>query len=243
MSDQVDVLFDGLRGEQPPLPFASAEAVRRRGRQRARRQATLAAVTVVAVTGLGAVAAATGGWTDPPVAAPPATGSPTPDTSPAPGGWLLTAADLGPGDWRPGFEPEWAEGSLKAWPWGNQCGQTWEPALPEVSEVGWTDGPWGGPDVPRWVHEVAYHPAGGAEAMFALVRDEAECAAGYHILEEGFAGDESILVQGVEPFVSYTVVMRMGDVVVTLRGYDPALGHADPDLLREVAVRLADRVG
>jgi hypothetical protein len=110
MSSRFDSLFDGLREQRPPAPFLPATAVRRRGRQRAHRQAVSAGVAVLAVTGLGAggLAVAVGQPDDgPPV--PPASGSPfvespspSPTQSPSPSAVptevpqdaLLTADDL-----------------------------------------------------------------------------------------------------------------------------------------------------
>ncbi|HZN18747.1 MAG TPA: hypothetical protein VFB84_11315 [Micromonosporaceae bacterium] len=49
----LDEMFGQLRGQQPPAPFAPAELVRRRGRQRAHRQALAAGAAVLAVAGTG----------------------------------------------------------------------------------------------------------------------------------------------------------------------------------------------
>ncbi|HEY3008143.1 MAG TPA: hypothetical protein VGJ63_08795 [Micromonosporaceae bacterium] len=54
MSDQLATLIDEVRGMHPPTPFASPAAVRRRGRQRAHRQALAAGAATFAVVGLGA---------------------------------------------------------------------------------------------------------------------------------------------------------------------------------------------
>lgn len=53
MPDQLDVLFDQMRGQRPPVPFAPPELVRRRGRQRAHRQALAVGAALVAVAGVG----------------------------------------------------------------------------------------------------------------------------------------------------------------------------------------------
>ncbi|MDQ7911342.1 hypothetical protein RB614_43320 [Phytohabitans sp. ZYX-F-186] len=53
MSEQLTVLFERLRGSQPPTPFAAPAQVRRRGRQRTHRQALAAGSAVLAVAGLG----------------------------------------------------------------------------------------------------------------------------------------------------------------------------------------------
>jgi hypothetical protein len=279
MSDRFDTLFDSLRGQQPPEAFVPTDTIRRRGRQRARRQATLAGVAVLAVAGIsaGAVATAVGGPSPHlPVGGPasetphpPAvTGTPTP-TPPAPApteapdGWLLTAADLGPGQWQTGgWEPEWTEGPDR-WLWEGTCpGYRSEdyPSLRErydQTEVTWTDGPYDPADVPRWFHQIVDVFASGPAAARHLddIRTVLELCDGstepwptsYVVVGSGFAGDESMLVrERVEPdggpVEAYTAVVRVGAAVATVRGYDPALGHADPDDLRHLTQRVAERM-
>lgn len=270
MSDQFDALFGQLRGQTPPAPFAPAEAVRRRGRQRAHRQAVSVGVAVLAVTGVGAGSVVTLAGDRAP--APPAsTGAPT-TTAPTPGPsspatpartrippqWLLSAADLGPGQWVTGFEPEWTE-SDPPWLWGDLCPGYQAADYPSlatrvdlVSEA-WTDGPWTGePDgpPPNWVHQVVelFQP-GAAEANLRDVRAVVDrCArAGqveHEIVADGFAGDESVLVaeRGPEDLVAYTAVVRVGPAVTSLRSYDVELARADDGYLRSVAARAADRL-
>jgi hypothetical protein len=253
MSGRLEPMFERLRGQCPPAPFAPAEAVRRRGRQRARRQAALAGIAVLTVTGAGAGAAAVTGLPGP----PPSVGGPAGE-SPAPAHIstrLLTAADLGPGDWREGWEPEWSEGAVSdVWSWSGRCGGAWTPAIVDQAEVGWTVGPWDDADIPRWVHQVVIvAPPGAGEPIFDRVRGEAECAPDHEIVATGFAGDESMFVraeilgyfegEAITPVIGYTAVVRVGEAVATVRGYDPDLGHADPAFLREVAQRAADRLG
>jgi hypothetical protein len=118
MSNSFDELFEGLRGQQPPSPFAPAAAVRRRGRQRANRQAVSIGVAVFVVTGLGAggVVAALGEpdapvppatppptvesppVTEPPVTEPPVTEPPVPTEVSEE--WFLTASDLPGTGWQ-----------------------------------------------------------------------------------------------------------------------------------------------
>lgn len=123
MSSRFDSLFDGLR-QSPPVPFLSAEAIRRRGRQRARRQAVSAGVVALAVTGLGAggLAVAVG---QPDSGPPPASAPPWPGpTSPAapveiPQEWLLTPSDLPHAGWTETGNELFT--SDPAWFWGNLC--------------------------------------------------------------------------------------------------------------------------
>lgn len=97
-------MFDGLRGQRPPTPFAAPEEVRRRGRARKRRQVLLAGVAALAVAGSGGWAAtqviASSSSGHPQATAPLASGEQTPSTlqdAHDSGGRALTAADLGPG--------------------------------------------------------------------------------------------------------------------------------------------------
>jgi hypothetical protein len=277
MSDRFDNLFDSLRGQQPPAAFAATDAIRRRGRQRARRQAALASVAVLAVAGVsaGAVATAVGGpsphlpvggpASEAPTPSPPVAGTPMPPApapTEAPDGWLLAAADLGPGQWQTGeWQPEWFEGPDR-WRWEGACpGYRSEdyPSLRErydQTEVTWTDGPFDPADIPRWFHQIVDVFASGQAAVrhmddirtvIALCDSSTGSWPTYVVVDSGFAGDESMLVRERvepegEPVVAYTAVVRVGVAVATVRGYDPALGHADPDDLWHLTQRLADRM-
>jgi hypothetical protein len=142
MSDRLDEAFEVLRGQQPPAPFAPAEAVRRRGHRRTVRQAVAVALAVLAVTGAG-VGWAAGLAGRGPDQGPAGGGSPTPATSqPAPtplpsspggsggvgtasptptglAGRLLRPADLGPGAWQPVHGDSFE--SADRWYWANLC--------------------------------------------------------------------------------------------------------------------------
>lgn len=139
MSDPLDNLLAGLRGQRPPVPFAPAAAVRQRGRQRAQRQAVSIGVAVLVVTGLsaGGAVAALGEREAPPVppaattAGPPlpATPSPSPTPTPAPPAatavpaeWLLEAGEL-PGT---GWQESTGEMLTGLWYWDGA-----EPWCPE----------------------------------------------------------------------------------------------------------------
>lgn len=275
-SDRFEPLFDGLRGQRPPAPFAPATAVRRRGRQRARRQAVAVSVAVLAVTGLGAGGVATAVNAPGPAPPPAATGSPAP-TEPAPAtpapdripaDWLLTADDLGPGEWvTGGFEPEWTE-SDPPWSWGNLCDAYPSEGYPSLfaraalQTVTWTDGPWeglGGPrSIPNWVHQVVelFETGAVAAANLGDVRDVVgRCgrpvtvtpgveAPRFEVVDSGFAGDESLLVLERQPgdVSVYTAVVRVGAAVTTLESYDVELARADDDYLRAVARSAAARL-
>jgi hypothetical protein len=229
MSDQFDSLLAGLRGQLPPAPFAAPEAVRRRGRQRAHRQAVSAGVAVLAVTGLGAggLVTVTGGpGPEPPASpAPPAvtsTGPAVPTPTPAPTGslvpdrWLLAAADLsgsGSGWERTGnelLEGEWYWDGAEPW-----CPQYRIEDYPSVRQrldlrtVSWARP--GGAMPERVDQIVARFPPGVGAANVADVRRyvatcsrrpaEGDQAAPiwYDTVATGFAGDESLLLR-VEPY-------------------------------------------
>lgn len=278
MSDQLDALFERLRGQLPPVPFAPPAAVRRRGRQRANRQAVSVGVAVLAVTGLGAgsVVTLTGGPGPDPEPPPAATGSRTapeptaPRSAPArtevPAEWLLTADDLGSGDWVTGWEPEWFD-SDPFWLWGSDlCAASRTEGYPSLADrtdlvtTAWTDGPWApgtGRPVPNWVGQVVeLFAPGAAEVNLRDIRAAVDrCgqpvlltpgleAPAVEVVGSGFAGDESLLVVQRDPgdISSYTAVVRVRDVVTTLRSHDVELARADDAYLRSVAARAADRL-
>lgn len=144
MSDELQNMFERLRGQQPPVPFAFPEAVRRRGRQRTHHQALTAGLAVVAVAGAGAGWVVNYGSVRPPLppgsttsVAPPRTPPPSPTSpgrsaspsatrTPAPASadlsaLLLRAEDLGPGTWqrRQPYEP--FSGDLWYWDRAGIC--------------------------------------------------------------------------------------------------------------------------
>ena len=131
---EMDSLFERLRWLAPPAPFAPAEAVRQRARQRTRRQAGMAgaavAVVVLAVGGVGAgvldsVRAAHPAGVDVAAEGSPSPTAPEPTSRPTevPPQWLLSGADLGP-QWRPTTHELFEDDP--AWFWSGRCGP--EPA-------------------------------------------------------------------------------------------------------------------
>jgi len=145
VSDRLSSAFDSLRGQRPPIPFARPEAIRRRGRQRAVRQAVAAGFAVLVVLA-GSVGLATAvlyrgsGPSYPPGGTPSATTAPSTSPTPSPSavpsptgsGGLATAspvdlaslllrpADLGHGSWQvsPPYEPF---DSADLWYWHGAC--------------------------------------------------------------------------------------------------------------------------
>lgn len=218
MSDQFDALFEGLRGQRPPAPFAPPAAVRRRGRQRAQRQAVSIGVAVFAVTGLGAGGiVATLGGSEPPVtpASPQVTvESPEVTESPAPtevpDRWLLTAEDL-PGA---GWQEDTGELITGSWYWDGA-----EPWCPEyqvgdfpsagsqvdVATQGWRRD---GEALLERVDQLVelFEPGAGAanlddvRAFIELCSRRPEqgdevASTDYEIEQTDFAGDESMLIR------------------------------------------------
>lgn len=73
---------------------------------------------------------------------------------------MLTADDLGGGQWQAGqWEPEWSEGPDR-WRWEGACPGYRGGDYPSLAQrtdqrtITWTDGPFDVADVPRWVHEI-----------------------------------------------------------------------------------------
>ena len=280
MSDQLDSLFAHVRGVQPPAAFATADQVRRRGKQRTHRKALAVGSSVFAVT-----SAATGlgmGWAvlrpdgdGPPAgststATAPATASPTPTH--AVGGIRLQPSDLGPGEWRPVGAEQLQNKDRWFWGfWADVC-PTYRsdrfPSLPHrvsVETVAFRDGGGTGAepsgDVNSVFQIVERYAEGWGDASLADVRaviglcgaaapPPGEAPQRYTIVGTGFAGDESLLVKGEswsfgaggtpepDPNSNYIAVVRVGDLVTTVRAYP-----GDPDRVRTLAERAATRLG
>ncbi|SCL30658.1 hypothetical protein GA0070624_4119 [Micromonospora rhizosphaerae] len=283
MSDQLDALFAGVRGVQPPAAFAPAEQVRWRGRQRTHRKALLAGAGVLTITtaaaGLGAgLALPRPDGVAPPTdstptttrpTSPPATASPAPSrtSSPPPtrkaGSVLLQPDDLGPGTWRP-FEAEQMQ-NRDRWYWG-----LWDGNCPAYKSSLF-------PSLPHRhaVETVAYQAVGGSLRSVSQVVERYDNGWGgrnlndvravidrcgnldptpetlampnFAIVDTGFAGDDSLLVRvdlvqlGQGPSSDpqpYIAVVRVGDLVTTVRAYPP-----DADRVRGIAQRAAARLG
>src|SRR5690606_3402032 len=180
----------------------------------------------------------------------------SPDTVPS--DWLLTVDDLGPGPWRPWPGPEWEDPRPPGWPPPECLATTGSPARTGLAHAGWSIGTVAERRAVPWVHQVVerYRP-GEAAAAFAVFRaGVGRCAGGdvipgltYAVVDDGFTGDESLLVRvtqtpadGSEVGVTYVGVVRVGDAVVTVRSYDPELGGADPEFLRRLAVTASARI-
>lgn len=211
MSDHLSTVFERLPDAHPPRPFAAAEAVRRRGRRRARRQRAAAVAAVVVLTGSATVGSQV-------LLRQPETrvaAAPVNQT-------LVTAADLGPGSWLLADHATFGAGRL--WYWAALCGDAGKVAslasqqtAEKVTYV----------DAPRQVTQtVERYAPGRAAANIADVRSTvAVCPSSLRlgIIEEGFAGQESLLVKVEEPGVDggrpesrYVAVTRVADAVATV---------------------------
>jgi hypothetical protein len=227
--------------------------------------AAMAAGVALAMTGAGAgVALAVTAPSEPvPPAATPTVESGPPDMIGP--GRLLTAEDLGPGQWRTDDwdGPEWEDTRPPGWP-PEDCLGTAARSVQRVDlgDVAWSTGPVTEQVQSDWVYQVVelFEPGDG-QAVFAAVREAAvRCEPGgatthpgYSILDSGFAGDESLLLRqetysyegeelAPEPGLDYVALVRVGDAVATVDSFDGELMRADPGYLREVAQRAADRL-
>jgi hypothetical protein len=222
MSDPFDTLFEGLRGQRPPAPFAPPAAVRRRGRQRANRQAVSIGVAVLAMTGLGAGGVVAAFGEPERTSAPPAGTTAASPTEPAPSpslrapqavteipdSWPLTAEDL------PGTGWVESDGELLEGPWfwtgteelcpGHRFDDTVRMRV-DARTDGWLRD---GAALPERIDQlVELFPTGLGVANVEDVREFIEYCSRrpdpgdqvaptyYEIEETGFAGDESLLIR------------------------------------------------
>lgn len=65
----------------------------------------------------------------------------------------------------------------------------------------------------------------------------------YDVVAGGFAGDQALLVaERLGDDVSLSAVVRVGDVLVTLRHFHPQTGRADQERLIELSIRATERL-
>jgi hypothetical protein len=270
MSDGFDTLFEGLRGQRPPTPFAPAAAVRRRGRQRAHRQAASVGVAVLAVTGLGAGGVVTAlGEPGPPVLPGGTTAAaPSVPTSPVvtevPDAWLLTAGDLAGTGWQEDTG-ELLEGAWfwdGAEPWCPEYRIEDYPSVPQQADartIGWSRDT---AVLPERVDQLVelFPPGVGAMSVDDVRAFLERCSRRpeqgdqvaptyYEIEETGFAGDESLLVRVEQyQFNADDEIEPAGEplhvAVVRVRDAVTTIRFLNlPDDVRIVAQRAADRLG
>lgn len=255
MSEQLTVLFEQLRGNQPPTPFLTPDQIRRRGRQRNHRQAIAAGSAVLAVAGLGAGWAIAGTASEPPPPATPLSPPPSPSASPSP-------ADLGrppsvaasrllrPEDFPvAGVRASELEDGVREWPWVSVVGgcPEYRPAdYPTVTNRHDARGlRYAAAEWDAWEIVESYPDA---VANMADVRKAiATCPAYTYpggvdieqtVVAERFAGDDALLVrlrQGAS--IDYMVAVRVGPLVATVM-YSDGPESAARDLAPVVASRL-----
>ncbi|SBT44693.1 hypothetical protein [Micromonospora narathiwatensis] len=202
------------------------------------------------------------------VAPSPSTGAPSMvagPSAPASATPLLQPQDLGPGDWRR-FEAEQLENPDR-WYWGFWEGMCPAyrsrpllslPRQAALQTVAYrTGGTSGGASVSQIVER--YAPGGGPDNLTDVRAVIDRCGQPmptsatptverFAIVDTGFAGDESLLVRqdvvqlrpssaGTQ-HVDYIAVVRVGDVVTTVRAYPP-----EPDRVRGLAGLAAARLG
>ncbi|MGN9779488.1 hypothetical protein ACTMS0_27610 [Micromonospora sp. H33] len=199
--------------------------------------------------------------TAPTPTSPPTTVSPTPPPTsrPAPTGdaaaLLLQPDDLGPGTWRR-FEAEQMQ-NADMWFWGFWDGVCATYRSGPIASLPHQDD----------VDTVAYRQGEAASAFQIVERYETgwgdenlndvravidrcgKAASGVPdirvtVVDSGIAGDESLLVRqeqtpadSAEPQIDYIAVVRVGDLVTTVRAYP-----SDPDRVRDLAERAAARL-
>jgi len=265
MSDQIDVLFERLRGQRPPAPFLTPNQVRALGRRR-RNWRTMAiaggALAATAAVGGGLVASPAWNPPGPPDTAPTTIAPTTPVPAPTaiPAGYLLRASDLGPGAWGPLREMELFDNGIP-WRFGGLCDAQTSADFPAVEHhlsldaVGHLDENTRYPDLHTVIEDVTrYEPGWGTRSLEDVRRAITLCgtatptpgvARDFFSLESGgFAGDESILVRheayfvdDPKPLVIYLAVVRVGDVVATVSSTS-----GDADYVRTLGERAATRL-
>lgn len=237
--------FERLRLAAPPVPFASPAAVRRRGRQRTYRQAGMASlmgattVVVLALVGAGVVQ----GVRDQPVVAEDIVAEASPTSVPAavPPEWLLSAEHLGP-EWEPATQELFE--TIPPWFWGGFCPQPPDGGYRSLESridfgvVSWRRDTTPVPTRIDHVVELFESAPAAAENLQDVRRVVASCPPpptskdeaapfGLEIVDEGFAGDESLLIidesyfydgeeVAAQPFTRPIVVVRVGAAVSTL---------------------------
>ncbi|HEX5997172.1 MAG TPA: hypothetical protein VFY84_18695 [Jiangellales bacterium] len=275
MSDPIDVLFDQMRAQLPPVRFAPPELIRRRGRQRSHRQALTVGLAMLSVVGVG------GGLpslveVDRTPGPAEVTASPSADESGTPGPTvLLTPAptdvpstimlrptDLGAGTWTP-LPPEGVFKGEERWYWADwhagyrsedypsrshQLDQrvvryegTQQSPVEEIVER--YDTGWGS----RNLADIRAVVAKSGATPYA--RPGAGGPLRHKIVERGFAGDESLLIEQKgwsfngsttipQDLIQLIAVVRVGDLVATVI---PPLG-ARPEVVNTLAVAAAERL-
>jgi hypothetical protein len=275
MPDPLDAIFDQMRGQRPPVAFAPPELVRRRGRQRTHRQALAGTAAVLAVVGVvGSLPrlvdldpGPAGGSASPSMpAATSATPGPTAPTARPTGvplAVMLRPTDLGAGTWTT-LSPDGVFKGEERWYWADwHAGYRAEDYPSRRHQVGQRIVRYEG-DQQATVEEIVerYDPGwglGNVKDIRAVVarsgatpyaRPGAGAPLRQTIIEAGFAGDESLLVEQKpwsfdgsttvpRSLIQVVAVVRVGDLVATV--VTPF--GAEPEVARTLAAAAAARLG
>ncbi|MCW6004577.1 hypothetical protein K1W54_08275 [Micromonospora sp. CPCC 205371] len=260
MSDKLSTLFEQMHGTQPPVPFASPDQVRRRARQRSRRQVLAAACTVLAVAGAGAGWAVLRPSAAPPPprpgtsvtpSAPPSTPSASPSTMPTeiPTSALLRAPDftfieveVGELDDQGPDGPEWPFSTV-----ASDCPDYRAanyPTLAQRQDV--RAATYLGRDNWNARQIIELYPDASAN-MLDIGRVLITCRSfsvpdgadiKLSVADRGFAGDNSLLIHKLsDKRLEYIVVVRVGYLISTL-----SLPGDDESKARSLAETMATRL-
>ncbi|WP_422733649.1 hypothetical protein ACN26Y_25485 [Micromonospora sp. WMMD558] len=200
-----------------------------------------------------------------PTATVPAPTPPTPTPSPSRPGptgdaaGLLQPDELGPGTWRP-FEAEQIQ-NPDMWFWGFWDGicaayrSNQFPSLPHQDSVETVAYRSGDGDAATSAFQIVerYETGWGDENLTDVRAAVDRCgeaasdgpAIRVTVVDTGIAGDESLLLKqeqtpadSTEPQIDHIAVVRVGDIVTTVRAYP-----SDPARVRDLAGRAAARLG
>ena len=272
MSDPLDALFDQLRRQPPLVAFAPPEQVRRRGRQRAHRQALASAAAVLAVAGMGGSLPwlvdvdhrPAGDIASPPVsvgvsATPRRTASPAVRPTRVPPRAMLQPSDLGAGTWTP-LPPDGVFIGGERWYWADwHAGYRTEDYPSRGHQVDQRVIRYEG-EQQATVEEIVerYSPGWGARNVADIravvaksgatpyARPGTGAALRHRIIDNGFAGEESLLIEQKpwsfdgstaipRSLIQVIAVVRVDDLVATVI---PPVG-AEPTVARTLAVAAA----
>jgi len=269
MSDQIDVLFERLRGQRPPAPFLTPNQVRALGRRR-RNWRTMAiaggALAATAAVGGGLVASPAWNPPGPPDTAPTTIAPTTPVPAPTaiPAGYLLRASDLGPGAWGPLREMELFDNGIP-WRFGGLCDAQTSADFPAVEHhlsldaVGHLDENTRYPDLHSVIEDVTrYEPGWATRSLEDVRRAIALCGTAtpppgvapqrLYLEGNGFAGDESILVRQESYFYQGETIdpdpLVIYFAVVRVGDVVATVSSTsgDPDYVRTLGERAAARI-
>ncbi|GLH98212.1 hypothetical protein [Phytohabitans aurantiacus] len=249
MSDNLSTLFEQMHGAQPPAPFASPDQLRRRARQRSRRQALAAACTVLAVAGAGACWAALrpsaappprpGASVSPPAAVPTAVPQSAllrvPDFS-------FTQVEAGELDDQGPDGPDWPISTIVSGCPDYRESNYQTPAQRRAARAATYLGPdgWNAWQIVELYPDASANILDISRVLITCrgfsVPDGADIK--LSVTDRGFAGDNSLLISQLSGNrITYIVVVRVGYFVSTL-----SLSGDDENQARTLAKTMATRL-